>query len=73
MDPNNIQFAIKQSKIQVPKALNSIKKFVETYLWETNGVQKMFETGRNMMTLEILKIIKFMLNHGFYLNLKELK
>jgi len=33
----------------------------------------MFETGKNMMTLEILKIIKFMLNHGFYINLKELK
>jgi hypothetical protein len=33
----------------------------------------MYETGKNMMTLEILKIIKFMLNHGFYLNLKELK
>ena len=26
-----------------------------------------------MMTLEILKIIRFMLNHGFYMNLKELK
>lgn len=26
-----------------------------------------------MMTLEILKIIQFMLNHGFYINLKELK
>jgi hypothetical protein len=26
-----------------------------------------------MMTLEILKIIHFMLNHGFYMNLKELK
>ncbi len=26
-----------------------------------------------MMTLEILKIIKFMLNHGFYVNLRELK
>ena len=29
--------------------------------------------GKNMMTLEILKIIKFMLNHGFYNNLVELK
>jgi uncharacterized membrane protein YkvI len=26
-----------------------------------------------MMTFEILKIIKFMLNHGFYKNLTELK
>ena len=26
-----------------------------------------------MMTLEILKIIQFMLNHGFYTNLRELK
>lgn len=25
------------------------------------------------MTLEILRIIKFMLNHGFYVNLRELK
>ena len=25
------------------------------------------------MTLEILKIIQFMLNHGFYMNLRELK
>jgi len=26
-----------------------------------------------MMTIEILRIIKFMLNHGFYNNLAELK
>lgn len=37
------------------------------------GVQNIFEVGKNMMTLEILKIIKFMLNHGFYQSLRELK
>lgn len=37
------------------------------------GVQNIFETGKNMMTYEILKIIQFMLNHGFYMNLRELK
>ena len=40
---------------------------------ETQGVQSIFEIGKNMMTLEILKIIQFMLNHGFYMNLRELK
>lgn len=29
--------------------------------------------SKNMLTLEILKIIKFMLHHGFYNNLRELK
>jgi hypothetical protein len=53
--------------------LSAIKKFVENYLYSTQGVQNIFETGKNMMTLEILKIIQFMLNHGFYLNLRELK
>jgi hypothetical protein len=37
------------------------------------GIQSILEIGKNMMTLEILKIIKFMLNHGFYMNLRELK
>ena len=40
---------------------------------ETQGVQNIFEIGKNMMTLEILKIIQFMLNHGFYNSLRELK
>jgi len=57
----------------VPGSLSVIKKFVETYLIETNGVQSMFENGKNAMTIEILKIIKFMLNHGFYTDLQELK
>ena len=29
--------------------------------------------GKNMMTAEVLKIIQFMLNHGFYTDLEELK
>ena len=57
----------------MPTSLSAIKKFVENYLHETQGVQNIFEVGKNMMTLEILKIIKFMLNHGFYNNLRELK
>ena len=43
------------------------------YLHETNGVQNIFDIGKNMMTYEILRVIQFMLNHGFYSNLKELK
>jgi hypothetical protein len=57
----------------VPSSLSALKKFVEKYLHETMGVQNIFEVGKNMMTLEILKIIKFMLNHGFYQSLRELK
>lgn len=73
IDPQNMTFQIKQAKISVPSSLSVLKKFVEIYLHETQGIQNMFEMGRNMMTLEILKIIRFMLNHGFYMNLKELK
>lgn len=57
----------------MPASLSAIKKFVENYLHETQGVQNIFEVGKNMMTLEILKIIKFMLAHGFYTTLRELK
>ena len=32
-----------------------------------------FEVGKNMIIIETLKIINFMLNHGFYSDLKELK
>ena len=32
-----------------------------------------FEVGKNIMILETLKIVKFMLNNGFYVDLKELK
>lgn len=72
-DPLNIKYPIKQSKISVPGSLSVIKKFVETYLIETGGVQNVVENGKNAMTIEILKIIKFMLIHGFYANLLELK
>lgn len=57
----------------MPSSLSAIKKFVENYLHQTEGVQNIFEVGKNMMTLEILKIIKFMLAHGFYTTLRELK
>jgi len=73
IDPSNLVYPIKQSKISVPNHIASIKKFVENYLYETQGIQNIFEVGKNMMTFEILKIIRFMLNHGFYNNLKELK
>jgi len=56
----------------VPNTLIILKKFVETYLHETNGVQDISKISKNMMTFEILKIVKFMLGHGFYLNLQEL-
>lgn len=32
LDPSSITYQIKQSKIQVPKTLIQIKKFVESYL-----------------------------------------
>jgi hypothetical protein len=73
LDPTNLVYQIKQAKIAVPASLSAIKKFVENYLHETQGVQNIFEVGKNMMTLEILKIIKFMLAHGFYTTLRELK
>jgi len=57
LDPTNLQYKIKVSKISVPPSLTAIKKFVEQYLESTGGVQNIFETGKNMMTLEILKII----------------
>ena len=72
-DPSKIKYKIKQSQIPVPGSLHPVKKFVEIYLHETKGVQNFFEVGRNMMTFEIIKVIKFMLNHGFYQNLEELK
>mmetsp|Transcript_6821 Transcript_6821/g.10992 ORF Transcript_6821/g.10992 Transcript_6821/m.10992 type:complete len:608 (+) Transcript_6821:2642-4465(+) len=72
-DKSNMVYNIITSKITVPPSLTAIKKFVEVYLESTGGVQNIFEMGRNMMTLEILRIIKFMLNHGFYNNLHELK
>lgn len=62
-----------QSKLPVPASLFMVKRFVENYLHETQGIQSIFEVGKNMMTLEILKIIRFMLNHGFYANLRELR
>lgn len=61
------------SKIQIPNTLIILKTFVENYLIETEGVQDVFQISKNMMTYEILKIVQFMLKHGFYLNLNELK
>ena len=50
-----------------------IKKFVENLLHETGGVMSTFEHGKNMLVLETLKIVNFMISHGFYANLNELK
>ena len=51
----------------------TIKKFVENLLCDTNGIMSIFETGKNMLIIETLKIVQFMLGHGFYSDLKELK
>ena len=50
-----------------------IRQFVEHYLKGTQGIQSVFEVGKNMMTFQILKVIRFMVTHGFYKNLRELR
>ena len=57
IDPQNFNYPISQSRIQVPNSLVAIKKFVEIYLIETGGIQNIFDMGKNMMTFQVLKII----------------
>ena len=54
------------SRVRVPTSLLSIKKFCETYLRQTKGVMHLIEKAKNEMTIEVLKTVQFMINHGFY-------
>ena len=64
---------IKQSSISIPGSLSAFKKFVDYYLRSRRGAQNIFELGKNLTTLEVLHIVGYMLNNGFYYSLTELK
>ena len=49
-DPSKIFFPIQTTQIAIPPALFIIKKFVETYLEGTHGIQSVFEVGKTQET-----------------------
>ena len=42
------------------------KKFCENFLRSTKGTMNIVEKEKNEMTIEVLKTVQFMINHGFY-------
>ncbi len=68
-----MEFEIKQSKVHIPTTLKDQKIFCTNYLTQTKGIISLAETSTNFMTIKVLKTVLFMINHGFYEQLDELK
>ena len=69
----NQEVFIQSSKIEIPVHIMKVKAFVQDYLVRTGGVQSIFDQDKNRMTLEVLKLVKFMVGYGFYKSQEELK
>jgi len=68
-----VEIEIKQSKVRIPTTLKDQKTFCINYLKQTKGKLDLDDESPNYMTVEVLKTVLFMLNHGFYEQQDELK
>lgn len=70
---NSFEFPIKMSRVRIPVSMIEVKAFVDQFLKTPDGILDADHPERCNFILEVLKVIKFMLNHGFYQNMNEIK
>lgn len=46
--------------------MERLKDFCLSYLKGTNGCMHVTEVEKNQMTFQVLKVVQFMIKHGFY-------
>jgi len=63
---NTYEYNIKVSRHHVPRAMKRLQLFCEEYLRQSGGVMYITQKSKNEMTFQCLKVIQFMVNHGFY-------
>ena len=56
----------------VPKKLLQLKPALETFVRQSKGICRVWETDFNLFMLEVLKIIETMIRLGFYESEQEL-
>jgi len=64
---------IKFYKNELPDYIKELKSYILEYLKSTNGIQSIFDTERNQMTLQVIKLAKLMISYGFYKTKEELR
>jgi hypothetical protein len=70
---NRFEFPIKMSRVRIPLSMIEVKAFLDEFLKTPEGVLDSENPERCNFILEVLKTIKYMLNHGFYQNMNEIK
>lgn len=60
------EFPIKMSKVRIPLSINDVRVFLDAFLKTPEGVLNADNPDRCYFILEVLKTIRYMLNHGFY-------
>lgn len=58
---------------ELPEYIQNLKEFVIQYLKDTKGVQSIFDSERNQMSLQVIKLVKLMVSYGFYKTKDELR
>ena len=70
---NRFEFPIKMSRVRIPLSMIEVKAFLDEFLKTPEGLLDSEHPERCNFILEVLKTIKYMLNHGFYQNMNEIK
>lgn len=70
---NRFEFPIKMSRVRIPLSMIDVKAFLDEFLKTPEGILDSDHPERCNFILEVLKTIKYMLNHGFYQNMNEIK
>lgn len=71
MQAGTYEFQIKTTKVRIPPRLLELKVFTETFL-KVNGVIDLNDDSKNDMIVAVLRVVKFMVQHGFYKSQSEL-
>lgn len=61
------------SRVRIPVSMIEVKAFLDQFLKTPEGILDPEKPERCNFILEVLKTIKYMLNHGFYQNMSEIK
>ena len=65
-------FKVTSSKCRIPPRILDLKDFMSDFLEKTRGIMDPEEREKNDMIISVLKAVKFMVSHGFFVDAEKL-
>ena len=60
-------------KEELPQYINDLKMYILYYIKDIKGIMSIFENDKNKMTLQVVKLARWMITFGFYKTKDELR